>query len=67
MAAIEILVLGRTSMFALVQQIFLGRAHLVKNQLISTPDNVYLHSKEQFFRGQQNLPLFTSQNRVEMS
>jgi hypothetical protein len=44
-------------MLAQVLQIFLGKEHLVKNWLISTPDKVI------YFKGTK--PLFTSKNRVE--
>jgi hypothetical protein len=54
-----------TSMLAQVLQIFLCKEHLVKNWLISTLDKE-IHFKEQFFSGLQK-PLFTSQNRVEIS
>jgi uncharacterized protein YlzI (FlbEa/FlbD family) len=52
-------------MLAQALQIFFGKEHLVKNQLISTLDKVI------YFRGTIFLlstkPLFTSQNRVETS
>jgi hypothetical protein len=52
-------------MLALVLQIFLGKEHLVKNQLISTLDEV-IYFKGKIFQGSTK-PLFTSQNRVEIS
>jgi hypothetical protein len=52
-------------MLAQVLQIFLGKEHLVKNWLISTLDKV-IYFKGKFFK-QSTKPLFTSQNRVEIS
>jgi hypothetical protein len=51
-------------MFALVQQIFLGEKHLVKNWLFSTLDKV-IYFKGAIFQG-STAHLFTSQNRVEI-
>jgi hypothetical protein len=52
-------------MSAQVLQIFLGKKHLVKNWLISTLAKVI------YFKGtisqRSTNPLFTSQNRVEIS
>jgi hypothetical protein len=62
---IEILELPRTSMLAQVLQIFLGKEHLVKNWLISTLDKVIYFKGTIFQRSAK--PLFTSQNRVEIS
>jgi hypothetical protein len=44
----------RTSMLAQVLQIFLGKEHLLKNRLISTPDKV-IYFKGTIFSGLQNL------------
>jgi hypothetical protein len=56
---------SRTSMLVQVLQIFLGKEHLIKNQLISTLDKVI------YFKGTifpwSTKPLFTSQNRMETS
>jgi hypothetical protein len=46
-------------------QIFFGNEHLVKNWLISTLDKV-IYFKGTIFQGSTK-PLFTSQNRVEIS
>jgi hypothetical protein len=51
-------------MLPLVSQIFLGKEHLVKNQL-STLDKV-IYFKGTIFQGPTN-PLYISQNRVEIS
>jgi hypothetical protein len=45
--------------------IFLGKEHLVKNRLISTLDKVIYFKGTIFQRSTK--PLFTSQNRVEIS
>jgi hypothetical protein len=55
----------RTSMFAQVLQIYFGKELLAKNQLISTLDKV-IYFKGTIFQGCTK-PLFTSQNRVEIS
>jgi hypothetical protein len=52
-------------MVAQVLQIFLGKEHLVKNQLISTLDKVIYFKGTIFLRSTK--PLFTAQNRVETS
>jgi hypothetical protein len=52
-------------MLAQVAQIFLGKEHLVKNWPISTPDKV-IYFKGTIFQ-RPTKPLFTSQNRVEIS
>jgi uncharacterized protein YlzI (FlbEa/FlbD family) len=52
-------------MYALVLQIFLGKEYIVKSGLISTPDKV-INFKGRIFQGSTK-PLFTSQNRVEIS
>jgi hypothetical protein len=55
----------RTSMLAQVLQKFLGKEHLVKNRLIFTLDKV-IYFKGTIFQWSSK-PLFTSQNRVEIS
>jgi hypothetical protein len=52
-------------MLAQILQIFLGKEHLVKNRLISTLDKV-IYFKGTIFQ-QSTKPLFTSQNRGEIS
>jgi hypothetical protein len=52
-------------MLAQVLQIFFGKEHLVKNRLISTPDKV-IYFKGTIFQ-YSTKPLFTSQNREEIS
>jgi hypothetical protein len=52
-------------MFAQVLQIFLGKEHLAKNWPISTLDKVIYFKGTIFQRSTK--PLFTSQNRVEIS
>jgi hypothetical protein len=56
---------SRTSMLAQALQIFWGKDYLVKNRLISTLDNVIYFKGTIFQRSTK--PLFTSQNRVEIS
>jgi hypothetical protein len=46
-------------------RIFFGKEHLVKNQLISSPDKV-IYFKGTFFRVYKT-SLFTLKNRVEIS
>jgi hypothetical protein len=55
----------RTSMLAQVLKLFLGKEHLVKNELISTQDKV-IYFKGTIFQ-QSKKPLFTSQYRLEIS
>jgi hypothetical protein len=52
-------------MLAQVLQIFLGKEHLVKNWLISALDKA-IYFKGTIFQ-QSTKPIFTSQNRVELS
>jgi hypothetical protein len=52
-------------MLAQALQIFLGKEHLVKNWLISTLDKV-IYFKGTIFQW-STVPLFASQNRVEIS
>jgi hypothetical protein len=52
-------------MSAQVLQIFLGKEHLEKNRLIFTLDKV-IYFKGTIFQWSSK-PLFTSQNRVEIS
>jgi hypothetical protein len=52
-------------MLAQALQIFLGKEHLVKNWLISTLDKV-IDFKGPIFQW-STVPLFASQNRVEIS
>jgi hypothetical protein len=52
-------------MYAQVLEIFLGKEHLVKNWLISTLGKVIYFKWTNFQRCTK--PLFTSQNRVEIS
>jgi hypothetical protein len=57
---------SRTSMLAQVLQVFFwGIEHLVKNWLISTLDKAIYFKGTIFQRSTK--PLFTSQNRVEIS